>query len=121
MSTTAIPNTTSELIALGGAFVPAAAHTSWAKGQNIFTGLNFVFPPNTLVAYSNPSDGITYDVDWVGGTLLGYSAFTARSYHNGGVNAAFMDGSVRFIANSIPQLTWRALGTRNGGEVVGDF
>jgi len=32
-----------------------------------------------------------------------------------------VDGSVRFIANSIPQMTWRALGTRNGGEAVGDY
>jgi hypothetical protein len=37
------------------------------------------------------------------------------------VNSLFMDGSVRFVTNAIPQLTWRALGTRNGGEPVGDF
>jgi prepilin-type processing-associated H-X9-DG protein len=77
-----------------------------------------VFPPNTPVLYTNPADGITYDVDWAGGTVLDYDAITARSYHTGGVNTLFMDGSVRFITNSIPQMTWRALGTRNGGEVV---
>jgi hypothetical protein len=33
-----------------------------------------------------------------------------------------MDGSVRFVNNGISQATWRALGTRAGGEVVGgDF
>ena len=42
----------------------------------------------------------------------------ARSYHAGGVNALFMDGSVKFVINSIDRDTWRALGTRNGGEVV---
>jgi prepilin-type N-terminal cleavage/methylation domain-containing protein/prepilin-type processing-associated H-X9-DG protein len=42
----------------------------------------------------------------------------ARSYHNGGVNAAMSDGSVRFVANTIDQATWRALATRAGGEVV---
>jgi prepilin-type processing-associated H-X9-DG protein len=52
----------------------------------------------------------TYEID--------YAAVTARSYHPGGVNALFMDSSVRYIANSIDQATWRALGTRNGGEVV---
>jgi prepilin-type N-terminal cleavage/methylation domain-containing protein/prepilin-type processing-associated H-X9-DG protein len=42
----------------------------------------------------------------------------ARSYHSGGVNVAFCDGSVRFIKNSISMPTWRALGSKSGGEVV---
>jgi prepilin-type processing-associated H-X9-DG protein len=42
----------------------------------------------------------------------------ARSYHPGGVNVTFGDGSVRFIKNTINPLTWRALGTKLGGEVV---
>ena len=44
-----------------------------------------------------------------------------RSLHTGGVNAGFGDGSVRFIPNSIDPVTFRALGSRNGGEVAGDF
>ena len=40
----------------------------------------------------------------------------ARSYHNGGVNVCFADGSVRFIHDSIDLTTWKALGTRAGGE-----
>ena len=79
------------------------------------------FPPNTLVPYTDPVDGQMYDVDWIGGTTVEYGAVTARSYHPGGVNALFVDGSVRFIPDSIPQATWRALCTRNGGEVIGDF
>ena len=43
---------------------------------------------------------------------------TSRSYHPGGVNALFGDGSVKFIKNSINWQTWRALGTVAGGEVV---
>ena len=42
----------------------------------------------------------------------------ARSYHSGGVNVAFCDGSVRFIKDSISLPTWRALGSRAGGEVI---
>jgi prepilin-type N-terminal cleavage/methylation domain-containing protein/prepilin-type processing-associated H-X9-DG protein len=121
MSATPIPNSPSELLSLGGAFAQERSHISWAEGQTWFTGLTFVFPPNTFVAYLNPADGRTYDIDWLGGIDISYSAYTSRSYHSGGVNTAFMDGSMRFIGNSIPQLTWRALGTRNGGEVVGDF
>jgi prepilin-type N-terminal cleavage/methylation domain-containing protein/prepilin-type processing-associated H-X9-DG protein len=42
----------------------------------------------------------------------------ARSYHPGGANAAFCDGSVRFFKNTINTKTWFALGTRAGGEVI---
>ena len=47
-----------------------------------------------------------------------YAAVTARSYHPGGVNVLFCDGSVRFIKDSINYQTWRALGTIGSGEVI---
>jgi hypothetical protein len=34
------------------------------------------------------------------------------------VNALFGDGHVQFIKNSIGVITWQALGSRNGGEVI---
>jgi prepilin-type processing-associated H-X9-DG protein len=43
---------------------------------------------------------------------------SARSYHTGGVNAAFADGSTRFIANGVSPQAWSAAGTRSGNEVV---
>lgn len=46
---------------------------------------------------------------------------TARSYHSGGVNVLLADGSVRFVRDTIQLATWRALATRAGGEVPGDF
>jgi prepilin-type N-terminal cleavage/methylation domain-containing protein/prepilin-type processing-associated H-X9-DG protein len=42
----------------------------------------------------------------------------ARSWHNGGVNVAFCDGSVRFITDSIDVATWRNLGSIADGQVV---
>ncbi len=42
----------------------------------------------------------------------------ARSRHAGGVNFLAGDGSVKFVKNSINVQTWRALATRNGGEVI---
>ena len=47
-----------------------------------------------------------------------YAAITARSYHPGGVNALFADGSVHFVKSTINGVTWRALGTVQGGEVL---
>ena len=46
----------------------------------------------------------------------------ASSAHTNGVNLLLSDGSVRFVNNGISVPTWRAVGTRNGGEVIGsDF
>jgi prepilin-type N-terminal cleavage/methylation domain-containing protein/prepilin-type processing-associated H-X9-DG protein len=42
----------------------------------------------------------------------------ASSYHPGGVNVAFLDGSVRFIKDSVNQVTWWSLATKAGGEVL---
>ncbi len=41
--------------------------------------------------------------------------YAARSRHLGGVNAAFCDGSVHFITESIALNTWKERGSMNGG------
>jgi prepilin-type N-terminal cleavage/methylation domain-containing protein/prepilin-type processing-associated H-X9-DG protein len=41
-----------------------------------------------------------------------------RSFHIGGVNVGFADGSVTFIKDEIDSGPWQALGTINGGENV---
>jgi prepilin-type processing-associated H-X9-DG protein len=46
------------------------------------------------------------------------SRSSARSYHPGGVNTAFMDGHVQFIKNTIDVNAWHALATISGGEVL---
>jgi prepilin-type N-terminal cleavage/methylation domain-containing protein/prepilin-type processing-associated H-X9-DG protein len=47
---------------------------------------------------------------------LGQFAF--QSYHPGGVNFAFGDGSVKFVKQTINTFSLMALGTRAGGEVI---
>ena len=42
----------------------------------------------------------------------------AASYHTGGVNCCYADGSVRFTSESIDFVTWQAVGSRAGGETV---
>jgi prepilin-type processing-associated H-X9-DG protein len=73
----------------------------WGHGQNSY---QHVSPPNSC------------SCGWLP-TLR--STMSATSNHTGGVNVAFGDGSVRFVVNAIDLTTWRALGSRNGGEPVG--
>jgi prepilin-type processing-associated H-X9-DG protein len=42
----------------------------------------------------------------------------ARSYHPGGVNVSFCDGSVKFVKNTVNPTAWLALGSIRGGEIV---
>ena len=48
----------------------------------------------------------------------GGSFAASRSRHSGGVNSLLADGSVRFFKSSIDLRAWRAIGTRNGYEVL---
>ena len=51
-------------------------------------------------------------------SLSGNTSVGASSNHPGGVNVALLDGSVRFVKNTIAQYTWWALATKAGGEVI---
>ena len=121
------PTTPAEVVAYGGTY-RETGHTEWVDFKVHETGFTAVFPPNTKVPYS--AGGEIVDVDFISwpegraagnGSLPTYAAVTSRSYHTGGVNVLLMDGSVRFIHDAIPQFAWRALATRAGGEVNGDF
>jgi prepilin-type processing-associated H-X9-DG protein len=50
-----------------------------------------------------------------------YSVIPPTSLHANGVNVAFADGHVRFVANAIDLGVWRAIGTAAGGEAISDF
>jgi len=45
----------------------------------------------------------------------------AYSFHTGGMNASFADGSVRYITEKIDIITFCALVTMAGGEVIADY
>lgn len=62
-----------------------------------------------------PNDAVTAKKEcmlWSTTTRVG-----ARSYHSGTVLAALCDGSVRGFADDIDIITWKALGSRSGGEL----
>jgi prepilin-type processing-associated H-X9-DG protein len=88
---------------------------NWGHGDYTTTRYNHVMPPNAHGCSQTSSgsvDAIPINED--GG------ATTASSRHNGGVNVAFADSSLRFINDSIDIMVWRAIGSRAGEEVV-DF
>ncbi len=93
---------------------------TWVAGEPRCTSYNHYYVPNDPV---NP-DCVANFVSTPPDPLLrssGHGLSTARSRHPGGVNVLMCDGSVRFIQNNIPLATWRALATRAGGEVAGEF
>ncbi len=107
-------------VAACSASPPSTGHTAWVNGNPQETGMTTAFTPNK--AAINPTNHADLDILTL---LLGkdapqYGAITARSYHPGGVNALFGDGSVRFIKSTIDGNTWRSLGTIRGGEVISD-
>lgn len=95
----------------------------WPDGRPMYGSFTTVLPPN------GPSCVWT-DADWEWGI------YSATSYHPGGVNVTMVDGSVRFISETIdcgnlsaspvrggpsPYGVWGALGSRDGGESVTNF
>jgi len=69
---------------------------------------------------------VPYDIDFNsmrGGrstTIPTYAVVTSRSHHVGLVQVFFIDGSIRGVSDSMELATWRALGSRSGGEVVSE-
>jgi prepilin-type processing-associated H-X9-DG protein len=76
-------------------------------------------PPNTRSCFCSEDSGraaqavypLPYEFDPE--TLIG-----ASSQHPGGVNVLFMDGSVRFIKNSVNYAVWLAIASTNQNEVI---
>ncbi len=80
--------------------------TSWAHSGAISTLTN---------GYSTPNSKIP-DV------VVHFTGFFApRSYHVGGAHVLMGDGTVRFFSDNIDTATHRALHSRAGGEVIGEF
>jgi prepilin-type processing-associated H-X9-DG protein len=80
----------------------------WTRGNEAGRGGPYyhIMPPNKK-ACNTASNSSNYDA-WN----------TPGSWHSGGVNMLFMDGSVKFIKDSINLNTYYAIGTINQGEVV---
>jgi prepilin-type N-terminal cleavage/methylation domain-containing protein/prepilin-type processing-associated H-X9-DG protein len=115
------------LVGLSGANLDLRGFSWWAYGG---TYSGFLTPNTTLPdwmqstgycnfpALGNPPcvNGTTNQ--FPGGYTAGSVAMAARSRHPGGVNVGFADGSVKFVKNSVNPITYSALSSTRGGEVV---
>jgi prepilin-type N-terminal cleavage/methylation domain-containing protein/prepilin-type processing-associated H-X9-DG protein len=122
----------------------------WGWGVPLFSTFSTILPPNSpscatgilpavgnsfvyaANAANNNSNNNNAENSWVQGRRVMNSA---SSWHVGGVNVTFGDGSVRFISETIdtgtgskivnsgisPFGVWGALGSINGGESNNDF
>jgi prepilin-type processing-associated H-X9-DG protein len=99
----------------------------------VFTGPGALFEQGADIGVQNVTDGTSNTimvvesaeaVPWTKPDDLKFDPVAAPSLHGagsphpGGFNAAFADGAVRFLKNTINRLTFRFLITRQGGEVV---
>lgn len=117
----------SEICALGGSFKTETGHTEWTDGRVHQASFTTTFTPNRKILCVQ--SGNEYDVDWTNyregltpsdpaNAAKTFAAVTARSYHTGGVLVGVLDGSVRFVTDSVDGQLWQDLSTRRGREVT---
>lgn len=117
---TAVPQNVADVQAAvaSGAQYKNTGHTEWPDGRVHHQGVTTTLTPNTVVDadYNSWQEG----KNGVNGSPT-YAAITSRSDHTGIVQVVLVDGSARAVSESIDLGIWRALGTREGREVVGEF
>ena len=98
--------TAEELIASAPIIYNGRRNGSWIRTTGFHISINGFFTPNSR------QPDVSYNGDVV---------TSSRSDHVGGTHVLMADGAVRFVSNSVDLDTWRALFSRNGGEVIGEF
>jgi prepilin-type N-terminal cleavage/methylation domain-containing protein/prepilin-type processing-associated H-X9-DG protein len=111
---------------INGSTVKGKFSSIWCDGQPEINSFYTVTAPNGPACIN----------DGNGNADGAVGMFPASSLHTGGVQVLLADGSVRFISENIdtgnlavsttlgsrsPYGVWGALGTKNGGETLGDF
>ncbi len=91
-----------------------------AHGGVLFSTL---YPPNNLIPdHFDWCPDKQYQLarapcEWIGTNMY----VSLRSYHPGGVNLCLGDGSVRYVTDAVDAVVYRALGSRDAGEVPKEY
>jgi len=89
-----------------GKLSPLVKGDSWLVGELSYTLYNHVVHINGYSCTNN--------------TLVQEGAWTAGSGHGAGAHVLFVDGHTSFVRQSISLDVWRAIGSRDGREVVSE-
>jgi prepilin-type processing-associated H-X9-DG protein len=92
-------------------------YRTWVRGGDEYAGM-IAGRPSHVVSCRNVTNAI--NAIFTANLIVPYNDIPFGSMHSGGMNAAFGDGSVRFLQQSISMTTYRALASRDGGEVLGN-
>ena len=94
----------------------------WIDGTSASVAARWFDPMAVNPPYGGPTTAINYTPYFQYPLPNAISqAYGPSSQHVGGAHHLLADGSVRFISQNISVLTYDALATRAGGEVVGEF
>ncbi len=84
---------------------------SWAVGGFLHSWYSHIDTPNA------PRDGFFTNGDFTPTYFAALQgAIGTSSYHGGGINVSFADGSVSFVDSSVDRSLWRQLGTKSEGR-----
>lgn len=124
------------------------SHTQWVNASIIHTGFTTAATPNshlTVPPFQENGNWINWEPKLISWPVMtpqkceapGYEelcllalpkectprgfAVVSRSYHNGGVNSAFVGGQIQMIDSEIDLSVWRAMSTRNGSDEIGPY
>lgn len=108
----------------GGDFKANSGHTEWIDARVHQSGFTAKLTPNSVGTVPSGQDVPFADTtsyrEGKSTDQITDADVTARSYHTGGVHAALMDGSVRFVSNDILPATWKNLADRADGKAISD-
>jgi len=108
-------------VSIGTTAVPSTGFTAWGADDGDY------FCEGTTNVRINTLSGPYYARTMIGNTaqlrdvIFNSPNFSFRSTHPGGAQFTLCDGSVRFIQENINMPTYKALGSKDGGETVGDY
>jgi prepilin-type N-terminal cleavage/methylation domain-containing protein len=96
----------------------------WLSGSDFSNGWPFAAYSGTMYNHVATPNWRARDCgNWsaIADTPGEHAVISARSMHPGVVNGLMTDGSVRFVGETVDLAVWRAVGSRNNGEAIGEF